>query len=41
MRKFKRSVAHEIMRKRGITQVNKNRTGLGSFFSAHWRDYVK
>ena len=42
MRKLKRSVAHNNMKKRGLSHVNKK---LGnkhsSYFAENWRDYVK
>ena len=39
MRKLKRSVAHNKMRKSGYTRINKDRRN-GSFFSRHWREFV-
>lgn len=38
MRKLARKVAHKRMAQRGLTKVNK---GKPSFFSQHWRDYVR
>lgn len=40
MRKLKRKVAHERMKKAGIRQINKNLKGLGSYFADHWREFV-
>lgn len=40
MRKLMRSVAHNNMRKAGITNINKKRA-TGSTFSKSWRKYVK
>ena len=40
MRKLKRSVARNNMKKRGITQINKKKAGA-SFFSENWRDFIK
>jgi hypothetical protein len=42
MRKLKRMLARERMRKRGITHINKK---IGkkhsSYFADHWREYIK
>lgn len=40
MRKLKRSVARANMKRAGITRLNKRNAG-DSFFSKHWREYVK
>ena len=40
MRKLKRMVARNNMKKKGLTQVNKKKAGV-SFFAENWRDYVK
>ena len=40
MRKLKRSVARANMKRAGITRLNKRNSGA-SFFSKHWREYVK
>lgn len=39
MRKWRRLVARNKMRKAGYTGVNKDH-GNGSFFSRHWREFV-
>lgn len=38
MRKLKRAVAHKRMEKQGYTRVNK---GLTSYFSKHWKEFIK
>lgn len=35
MRKLRRLVAHERMKKAGYSRINK-----GDFFSKHWREFV-
>ena len=40
MRKLRRKVARERMKKAGIRQINKNPKGLGSYFADHWREFV-
>ena len=40
MRKLKRLVAHNRMKKAGLSRVNKD-TKTGSYFAKHWREYVK
>ena len=40
MRKLRRKVAHERMKKAGIIQINKRPKGLDSYFSKHWREFV-
>lgn len=37
MRKLRRLVAHNRMKKTGYVRVNK---GYSSYFSKHWREYV-
>lgn len=39
MRKLRRKVAHERMRKAGIIHVNKRTIG-DSYFAKHWKEYV-
>lgn len=42
MRKLKRAVAHNNMKKRGFTQVNKKHGNKhSSFFAENWRDFIK
>lgn len=38
MRKLKRLVAHENMKKAGLSRVNK---GYNSYFSRHWKEFLK
>lgn len=40
MRKLRRLVAHNNMKKKGITQVNKKKAGV-SFFAENWRKFAK
>lgn len=41
MRKLRRKVAHERMRKRGLTHVNKKHGDKHtSYFAENWRDYI-
>lgn len=39
MRKLRRMVARERMKKAGLIQVCKHTTGT-SYFAKHWREYV-
>ena len=39
MRKLRRMVARERMKKAGLTQVCKHKTGR-SYFAENWRDYI-
>ena len=39
MRKLKRLVAHNKMKKAGLTGVNDHKYN-DSYFSRHWREYV-
>lgn len=39
-RKLDRSVARHNMVKAGMTQLNKDKDGLGSKFAKSWRNYV-
>jgi hypothetical protein len=39
MRKWRRLVAHNRMKKAGMTDVNDHKYD-DSFFSKHWRDYA-
>lgn len=39
LRKLKRAVAHENMKKAGLTRVNKK--NVVSYFAENWRDYVR
>lgn len=40
MRKLRRLVAHNRMKKAGITQPNKEKYGNPSYFSKKWREYA-
>lgn len=40
MRKYKRAIARERMKKAGYTQLNKKIDGQ-SKFAKHWREFVK
>lgn len=40
MRALARAVAHNNMKEAGLVRVNKKRAG-DSFFSRHWREYIK
>ena len=40
MRKLRRKVARERMKKAGINQINKNDNRLGSYFAKHWREFI-
>lgn len=40
MRTLARAVAHNNMKKAGLVRVNKKTAG-DSFFSKHWREYVR
>lgn len=39
MRKLRRMVAREKMKRAGLSQVCKDR-GSGSYFSKHWREFA-
>lgn len=39
MRKLRRLIAHNRMKKAGYTQVNKDK-GTGSYFAKHWREFI-
>lgn len=39
MRKLRRLVAHNRMKKAGYIHVNKDK-GTGSYFSKHWREFA-
>jgi len=41
MRKLRRMVAHENMKKRGLMRVNKKHGDKhSSYFAGNWRDYI-
>ena len=39
-KKLDRMVAHKNMEKVGVTQINKRKGGMKSFFALFWRDYI-
>ncbi len=40
MRKLRRLVAHNKMKKAGYSRVNKEKSNYPSYFSKHWREFV-
>lgn len=40
MRKWRRLIAHNRIKKAGIVQQNKEKYGYPSYFSKHWREYA-
>lgn len=39
MRKLRRAVAKTNMKRKGIRRICK-KTGYGSYFAEHWREYI-
>lgn len=39
-KKIDRLVAHRNMERAGVTQINKRKNGMKSFFALFWRDYI-